>query len=144
MVSGLVLLGSLFLPWFSTDASNPHSHLHGATHGASVSAWNTFPILRWLLVATCLAPFILSWVIARGHKLTWRPGEVTMVVGITAFLLIFSNGIILGKPHDPSETTGIQISLNYGYLVGLLAAFGMLVSGFLRQSLYAGREPPGV
>ena len=114
MLSGLVLLGSLWLPWFSTSASNPNSHLHGASHGASVSAWDTFPILRWLLLAACVAPFILSWIIARGHKLTWRPGEVTMVVGITAFILIISNGIVLGKPHDSGDTTAIGISLDYG------------------------------
>jgi hypothetical protein len=140
MLSGLVLLGSLWLPWFSTSASNPNSHLHGASHGASVSAWDTFPILRWPLLAACAAPFILSWIIARGHALTWHPGEVTMVVGITAFILILCNGIILGKP-DPA----IEISLSYGYFVALLACAGMFVSGYLRQAVYTdARKPPGV
>jgi hypothetical protein len=144
MLSGLVLLGSLWLPWFSTSASNPNSHLHGASHGASVSAWDTFPILRWLLLAACVAPFILSWIIARGHKLTWRPGEVTMVVGITAFILIISNGIVLGKPHDSGDTTAIGISLDYGYLIALIASIGMAVAGYLRQAYYSeGRRPPG-
>ena len=77
---------------------------------------------------------------ARGHKLTWKPGEVTMIVGITAFVLILCNGIILGKPGD-----SVEISLKIGYLVGLFACLGMAVSGYLRQSLYTeGRKPPGV
>ena len=63
-----------------------------------------------------------------------------MIVGITAFVLILCNGIILGKPGD-----SVEISLEIGYLVALLACLGMAVSGFLRQSRYTeGRKPPGV
>ena len=42
-----------------------------------------------------------------------------MIVGITAFVLILCNGIILGKPGD-----SVEISLKIGYLVGLLACLG--------------------
>jgi hypothetical protein len=91
-------------------------------------------------VLACSAPFILSWIVARGHALTWHPGEVTMVVGITALVLILCNGIILGKP-DPA----IEISLDYGYFVGLLACVGMFFAGYLRQAVYTdARKPPGV
>jgi hypothetical protein len=141
MLSSLVLLGSLWLPWYSTS-SNPNSIIESAHIGANshATAWETFGILDLLLVAACTAPFILTWIIARGHPLTWHPGEVTMVVGITAFVLILCNGIILGKP-DP----GIEISLSYGYAVGLLGCVGMFVSGYLRQAVYTdARKPPGV
>jgi hypothetical protein len=140
-ISALVLLGSLWLPWFSTSG-NPHSVIDSAHIGANsdANAFETFKLLDVALVAACTAPFILSWIIARGHALTWHPGEVTMVVGITAFVLILCNGIILGKP-DP----GIEISLSYGYFVGLLACAGMFVSGYLRQAVYTdARKPPGV
>ena len=53
-----------------------------------VTPGQVFGTLDWLLVAACTAPFILTWIIARGHALTWQPGEVTMIVGITAFVLI--------------------------------------------------------
>jgi len=141
VISALVLLGSLFLPWFTTS-SNPHSIIESAHIGSNsdATAFQTFKLLDVALVAACTAPFILSWIIARGHALTWHPGEVTMVVGITAFILILCNGIILGKP-DP----GIEISLTYGYFVGLLACAGMFVSGYLRQAVYTdARKPPGV
>jgi hypothetical protein len=141
MAAALVLFGSLWLPWFTTS-SNPNSKINSAHIGAnsSATAWETFPILRWFLVAGCTAPFILSWIVARQHKLTWRPGEVTMIVGITTLVLILCNGIILGKPEP-----GIEIGFGIGYFVGLLGAIGMTIAGYLRQSFYTdARKPPGV
>lgn len=142
MVSALVLVGSLFLPWFGTNADNENSVIDSAPSvdpGESATAWETFGTLRYLLLAAAIAPFLLSWIVARGHKLTWAPGEVTMIVGITSFVLIICNGIILGKPEP-----GIDVSLQIGYLVGLLASLGMAVSGYLRQALQTGgRKPPG-
>ncbi len=134
MGAAVVLFGSLWLPWFTTSADNPNSRLSGASGGDSASAWQVFSTLDWLLVLACLAPFILSWIVARGHKLTWKPGEVTMVVGITAFVLILCNGIILGRPGD-----SVDIGLGIGYFVALIASAGMLVAGYLRQAFYTDR-----
>jgi hypothetical protein len=145
-----ILLFSLFLPWFSTscDASgmpkgcNPNSALHNQ-HG-SFNAFDTYGVLDWLLVAACAAPFILAYIIARGHDLTWRPGEITMIVGITAFSLIFVNGIILGRPggEDPHN---VDISIEIGYWIGLLGAACIAFGGFVRQAQsIRGRKPPGV
>jgi hypothetical protein len=140
MAAALLLLASLFLPWFTTSDSNPNSTLAGASGGDSATAWEVFSILDWVLVAACAAPFILSWIVARGHKLTWKPGEVTMIVGITAFVLILCNGIILGRPGD-----SVDIGLDIGYFVALIASAGMLVAGYLRQAFYTtARKPPGV
>ena len=140
MFAALVLLGSLWLEWFTTSDTNPNSELPGASGGEGVTAWEIFGILDWLLVAACSAPFLLAWIIARGHKLTWKPGEVTMIVGITAIVLILCNGIILGRPGD-----SVDIGLGIGYFVGLVGAIGMFVAGYLRQAIYEGtRKPPGV
>jgi hypothetical protein len=140
MGAALVLLASLWLPWFTTSSSNPNSQLPGASNGESASAWAVFNTLDWLLVAACAAPFILTWIIARGHALTWKPGEVTMIVGIVAFMLILCNGIILGRPGD-----SVDIGLGIGYFVALLASIGLLAAGYLRQAVYeTARKPPGV
>ena len=141
MAAAVVLFLSLFLPWFTTSDSNPNSTLgDGITGGDSASAWQVFSTLDFLLVAACSAPFILAWILARGHKLTWKPGEVTMVVGMTAFVLILCNGIILGRPGD-----SVDIGLGIGYFVGLLGAAGLLAAGYLRQAFYTDvRKPPGV
>jgi hypothetical protein len=145
MASGLVLVASLFMPWFTTSATNHNSVLAGASGGESVNAFDVFTTLQWLLVAAATAPFILSWIISRGHKLTWRPGEVTMVVGITAFVLILCNGIVLGRPHDSATDSAIDIGLAYGYVVALAASAGMIAAGYLRQAVYSdARKPPGV
>jgi hypothetical protein len=141
MAAAALLVVSLWLPWFTTS-ENENSTIESAGVGPddSASAWQTFAVLDWLLLAAAAAPFILTWIIARGHKLTWRPGEVTMIVGITAFVLILCNGIILGRPEP-----GIEVGLGLGYAVGLIACAGMMVAGFLRQAVYTeARKPPGV
>jgi hypothetical protein len=142
MASALVLFASLFLPWFTTSEDNRNSRIDSADigPGESANAWETFVTLDLLMLAACTAPFILTWIIARGHVLTWRPGEVTMVVAITGIILVLSNGIILGRPEP-----GIEVGLAIGYFVALLAYAGMAVAGYLRQAVYTGaRKPPGV
>ncbi|MGI8846037.1 MAG: hypothetical protein ACR2HC_07675 [Thermoleophilaceae bacterium] len=144
-VAATVFALSLFLPWYGTSAANAqNSELTTVSGdvvrgGDTITAWQLFPILRWILLAAVITPFVLSWIVARGHKLGWKPGEVTMIVGIAAFILVLCNGIILGKPGD-----SVDISLQWGYPVALLASLGMGVSGFIRQSRYgAHRKPPG-
>jgi hypothetical protein len=142
-----VLFGSLFLPWFGTSCTspghpsgcNPHSTLHGAV--GRFNAWETFAKLDILLALACIAPFVLAWIVVRGHALTWRPGEVTMIVGMVAVVLILLNGVILGKPG----TDPVAISLQIGWFVGLVGALGILAGGLLRQAVGArARKPPGV
>ena len=128
MAAGVVLVLSLWLPWFTTSADNVHSRLGGASGGDGVNAWHVFSTLDILLVLAGTAPFVLSWIIARGHKLTWRPGEITMIVGITAFALIIINGVIFGKPGT------VDIEFRYGYFVGLLGALLICTGGVLRQA----------
>ncbi|HEX2234157.1 MAG TPA: hypothetical protein VHG69_12430 [Thermoleophilaceae bacterium] len=145
MAGALLLLASLWMPWFSTDGANENSRIGSeedpvAVSGDSANAWEVFGSLDWLLLAACTAPFILTWIVARGHELTWKPGEVTMLVGMTAFALILCNGIILGKPEP-----GTGVSLDTGWFVGLVASVGLMLAGFLRQALHGDvRKPPGV
>jgi hypothetical protein len=145
MASALLLLLSLWLPWFSTDSANENSRIGPEEDpvigpGETANAWEVFGVLDWLLLAACAAPFILTWIVARGHELTWKPGEVTMLVGMVAFALILCNGIILGKPEP-----GTGVSLTWGWFVGLFASIGLMTAGFLRQALHADvKKPPGV
>ena len=139
MGCALVLFGSLWLPWFTTSEDNPNSVLAGASGGDGANAWQVFGTLDWLLALACTAPFILSWIIARGHRLTWKPGEVTMIVGIVAFMLILCNGIILGRPGE-----SVDIGLGLGYFVALVrlggpARGGLPAPGDLRRP----QEAPG-
>ena len=133
-----VLLIALFLPWFETNPDNPNAEINGQT--GEFNAFDTYGTLDWLLVAACLAPFILAWIVVRGHKLTWRPGEITMIVGMTAFALIILNGVILGRPGDPDS----EIDIKIGYIVGLLGSAMICAGGIIRQAEGdRARKPPG-
>jgi len=144
MIAGLVLIGSLFLEWFSLDAEGlerdeADDWVCGEGEN-SCSAFDTFPILRWLLIAAAAAPLILSWIMVRGHQLTWPRGELTAVVGITAFVLIAYNGLI-----DKPSPNDLGVSLSYGYVIGILAALGIFAAGGYRAVESGGgsrRKPP--
>ena len=143
ILCALIFGVSLFLPWFTTSDNNPNSIITSATPdigpGQSATAWEVYPWAKWAFLAAVIAPFILAWIVVRGHKLGWKPGEVTMIVGITAFILVLCNGVILGKPEQK-----IEIGFNFGYPIALLASFGMAVCGFIRQAYYVdAKKPPG-
>jgi peptidoglycan/LPS O-acetylase OafA/YrhL len=146
MVAAAVLVISLFLQWYSlsTDPSvvqrgtDPANWACGVGE-SSCSGWETFPILRWLLLAAAAAPFILAWILIRGHALSWPRGELTAIVGATAFVLIAYNGIV-SKPQN-----GLEISLGIGYWLALLACVGIFISGGFRAVESGGgarRKPP--
>jgi hypothetical protein len=147
-LGGFVLLVSLFLPWFKVDAGPPaNENLCGAGQ-TSCTAFETFkfftffiiPGLDLLLVAAAIAPLILVWIIARGHELSWPPGEVTAIVGITAAALILYNGLI-----DRAGENRSFVSLDVGWYLGLAGALTMLIGAAAVQMARGGaiRRPPG-
>ncbi len=147
VLASLLLVASvLLLPWFSLG-ENPHRDTTGAwlcgAGETSCTAFETFPLLRWLLLAGASAPVILAWIVIRGHSLAWAPGELTMVVGFTASVLIAYNGL-LDTPGKGVEEIGVGTT--YGYWLGLLAAIAISVAGFWRSVEARGpvqRKAPG-
>ena len=144
IVAGLVLIGSLFLEWFSLDTEGvrrdeAEDWVCGEGDN-SCTGFATFPILRWLLIAAAAAPLILSWILIRGHQLTWPRGELTAIVGITAFVLIAYNGFI-----DKPSPNDIGVSLSFGYFIAILASLGIFAAGGYRAVESGGgarRKPP--
>jgi hypothetical protein len=135
MAGGALLVAGVFLPWYGTDASNSHSQVDGRT--GSLSAWDVHPILRWLLLAAATAPFVLAWIILRGHALSWARGEMTVVTSIAAFGLIAYNGFV-DRPGD------IAISLKLGFAAALAATLVMVGAAAKRSSeSERPRKPPG-
>ena len=141
----VLVLSLLFLPWYELEPNpqreagpdfNPDAFICGEGE-FECTGWETFPILRWLLLLAALAPAILAWILVRGHKLSWAPGEMTMVAGFTAFVLIAYNGII-DKPGASIAETGI--SLQIGYWLALLAALVIAATGFTRSLESGGRR----
>jgi hypothetical protein len=146
MCAALVLVISLFLEWYSlsTDPSvvqrgNESANWACGVGNTSCTGWNTFPIVSILLVLAAAAPFILAWIVMRGHALSWPRGELTAIVGLTAFVLIAYNGIV-DKPQE-----GLEMSLSFGYWLALLASIGIFISGGFRAVESGGgarRKPP--
>ena len=135
MAGGALLVVSLFLPWYATDPSNPNSEIQGRT--GSVTAWEVHPILRWLLLAAATAPFVLAWIILRGHALSWARGEMTVVTSIAAFGLVAYNGVV----DRPGE---IAIALRPGFFLALAATLVMTGAAAKRSSeSERPRKPPG-
>ncbi len=133
VAAALLVFALYFLNWY--DLSNTPNRSDGSDfvcgqNDYSCTGWDTFPILRWILLAAAIAPPILAYIVIRGHKLSWAPGELTMVMGFTAFVLIAYNGVI-----DPpgKQTAEIGITKEIGYYVALLAAFGISAAGIGRS-----------
>lgn len=137
---GLVL-SVLFLPWFSLT-EQPERFEQGAwvcgVEDYSCTAFETFPILRWLLLAAALAPAILGYILVRGHKLSYPPGEMTMVVGFTATVLIAYNGILF-KP-EPESGQVFGTGLDIGYWVAIVSTVTIAIVGFMRSLESGGRQ----
>jgi hypothetical protein len=144
-LASLTLVVSIFLPWVSLSHA-PERVQQGAwlcgANEYSCSAFGTFPILRWLLLAAACAPLILAWIVVRGQTLSWPPGELTMVVGFTAFVLIAYNGIV-AKPGSFQ----FGIGLSGGYWLALLSTVAMSGAGASRTLESGGgaeRRPAGM
>jgi hypothetical protein len=135
--ASIILIISLFLlPWYSLEhipareaGANGDAFICG-TDNYSCTGFQTFPIMRWLLLAGALSPLILAWIIVRGHKLSWAPGEMTMVVGFAMIVLIGYNGII---DRPGSGIAEIGVGLDYGYWIALLCTIAIAATGFLRS-----------
>jgi len=149
VVAAAVLVAALFLlDWYTLSdtqgraAGEPDQFICG-TGDYECTGWDTFPILGPLLLLAAIAPPILAYIVVRGHKLSWAPGELTMVAGFTAFVLIAYNGLI-----DPpgSGAAEIGITKQAGYYIALLASAGIAASGIGRaveSQKGAVRKAPG-
>ncbi|HEX2016168.1 MAG TPA: hypothetical protein VGN69_05685 [Solirubrobacteraceae bacterium] len=137
IVGGVLLGAGLFLDWYHSSSSL--AKLNGQVGVHTFSGWQLHTTMRYLLLAAALAPFILAYIIARGHALSWPRGELTAVVAIAAFGLIAYNGFVT-KPGEPRG----EIALQYGFFVSLAGTLLMLFGAASRSSkTERKRKPPG-
>ena len=140
VTGGAALAIGLFLPYYGTS-DNPNAAVGSCSEpNCDVTGFDVHDILRWLLLLAAISPFVLTYVIARGHKLSWARGEMTAVVAIAAFGLVAYTGF-LDRPGAPNGAISLQPAF-YGALLGTIL---MIVGG----SVTAGqnervRKPPGV
>jgi hypothetical protein len=138
MAGGALLALGLFLPWYHAD--NRRAEIAGMAGPGDFTAWQVHEILRWLWIAAAAAPFILAYIVVRGHALSWARGEMTAVVAIAAFGLAGYNGLI-EKPGEPAGLIGLKL----GFAVTMVGVILMMVGSALRASeVERARKPPGV
>ncbi len=131
---GILLAVGLYLHWYTTIGKGEINGMQGPQSG-----WDVHTLMRWLLLAAALAPLILAYIILRDHALSWPRGEMTAVIGIAAFGLIFYNGM-LAQPGTSNSLTSLQ----YGWYVALLGTLLMVAGSALRSSnVERKRKPPG-
>jgi hypothetical protein len=139
IAGGILLAISIFLQWYSLG--NQYTQLNGCRGpSGSCTAWHALLVVRFILLAIAVAPLVLSWVIIRGHALSWPRGELTAVIGVVAFILVLFRGVI-DKPGSPAD----QISISYGWGLALVGTLLMIAGAAWRyQENAPRRNPPGV
>jgi hypothetical protein len=143
-IAAVILILSLFVPWFDLAGSGvvrdePEDWVCGVGD-TSCNGFDTFPILRWLLIAAAAAPLILTYLVVSGTETSYPRGEFTAVVGMAALVLIGYNGFV-----DKPSANDIGVSLTWGYFLALFAALGILAAGAARSIESGGgaqRKPP--
>ena len=133
VLGGALLLVGLFLDWYTTKGRD----INGIA--GPQSGWEVHPILRYPLAVAAPAPFVLAYIIARDHALSWPRGELTAVIVIAAFGLLFYNGLI-AQPGASNSLTSLQL----GWLVAVVGTLLMLSGSALSSSnVERKRKPPG-
>jgi hypothetical protein len=135
----IALVSLFFLPWYDNTSIVAQASGGGICDpgNTTCTGWETFPILRWILLLGALAPVLLVYILVTSRKLSWAPGELTMVGAFAGLTLIIYNGII-DKPGTGVQETGV--SLRYGYWIALLAGIGMASTAFMRSQQTGGRQ----
>lgn len=137
VLGALLLAGSEFVPWY--DSVSRVADIGGFKGMGLHSAFQVHAILRWVLLLTAIAPFVLAYVVVRDHQLSWVRGELTALLGIVAVGLVLYVGI-LDRPGDPPG----EIQLAWGWYVALAGSILMLVGAARRSGeTERRRRPPG-
>ncbi|MGH2943886.1 MAG: hypothetical protein ACRDLN_14040 [Solirubrobacteraceae bacterium] len=138
MLGGLLLGATLFAHWYAVVS--PLARLAGEDGLGSHSAWQAHLVLRWVLLAVAVAPFVLAYVVVRDHQLGWARGELTAVLSILACGLVLYIGVV-DRPGEPAG----QIELAWGWYAALLGTILMLAGSALTTAQDgAGPSPPGL
>ena len=147
-VGGALLALGVFLPWYVPNTDNRNANVNGARD--AVSAFDTYSIMRWLLLAAAVAPIVLLYIVVRDHELSWPRGEMTAIVGVIAFGLTAYVGIV-DRPGEPPTRSRLGVRLVHAPLLGTdhrapPRCGGVLVGALRRPSVAppaASRGPTG-
>jgi hypothetical protein len=133
ILGGLVLLESLFLPWYRLDIE-----VAGVTVGSKQSAWQTMAAMDLLLLLTALAA------IAGGAAVIRRADLSLIVFAAGVAGLVLSTAGLLDLPEAsvsavPGDTTTVGREL--GAFIALIASAGVAYGGFRAGTVRGDARP---
>jgi len=124
--SGLLLLISLFLPWYGVSAS-----LGAGTPAvtATASGWDALKFIDVLLFLVAVVAIASAALSAAGRlpELPVPVGQLLLGAGILALVLVLYR--LLDLPGDTGGIAGVEIGRKIGLFVALIAAAGIAVGG---------------
>ena len=123
-VGGIVLLISLFLPWYGVSV-----HVAGFSASDSASGWEVFTFIDILLFLVAVAAIALVASKAMGQL----PADVPMPVvlcalGALAVLVILYR--LIDTPAPGNLPDAVDVSRKLGLFIGLIGAAGVAYGGW--------------
>jgi len=140
-IGGIVLLVSLWLPWYGVSVS-----VGGFSASEDASGWEVFSTIDIILFLVAIAAIALVALKAAGRLPADVPVPVVLLaLGALAVLLILFRLIDTPAPGDlPDE---IDVSRKIGLFIGLIGAAGIVYGGWRSnmeapQARQAATTPP--
>jgi hypothetical protein len=123
-VGGIVLLVSLWLPWYGVSVN-----VRGFSASSDASGWEVFSTIDIILFLIALAAIVLVATKAAGQLPPDVPVPLVLLgLGALALLLILYRLIDTPAPGDlPDE---IDVSRKIGLFIGLIGAAGVAYGGW--------------
>ncbi|WP_372787732.1 hypothetical protein [Paraconexibacter sp.] len=124
--AGLLLLISMFLPWYDVSAS-----FAGFSASNSGNAWEVFGFIDLVLFVTAVAAIAVAVMATqnRSAALPVPPGQLLLALGGLATVLVVFR--VLSVPDGGIDVDGVDVSRKFGLFVGLIAAAGVAYAGKL-------------
>lgn len=128
--AGIVLLVSLFLPWYQKNALPQGSKTFVSTN---VSGFGSFTWVHAALILVAAAVLTLLWMRKTGRRVELPANDGTMIAiagGWTVVLLIVS---LFDRPEATGDnpSTGLQ----WGLLIAMAGAGAMLAAGLTMRAI---------
>jgi Protein of unknown function (DUF2510) len=141
-ISGLVLLISLWLHWYSASAKG----LLGQSVSGGISGWQILSfidILLFLIALLAIAVAVIRMANA-ALRLPASPGLIVLAAGALATLLVLFRLLVLpGDLGDVNDIPGVDVGRSFGIFLALLASLGVAAGGWMTWNDEGKPRPSG-
>lgn len=142
-LAGLAFLVSLFLPWFQKSVLPAGAKEFVTT---SLTAFGAFSWIEAALLLVDLAVLLLLYLRSTGRRVELPADDGTMIAAAGGWMLVLLViRVVFAKPEVTGAAgTAPTVGLQWGLLVAMAAAGGMLASGLASRTIehHARSAPP--